>query len=315
MANATQKQQYKTTAIPQQSPHKIRTLFSALAGTIAVYLILSSLTVVWLNRTLTNTNSFVGTVGPLVEKPEIQKYVADTVTDQIVDNSPPNDLANQLLPSSAVKANPSPEMLKAQLKPVVNRSVLQIVQSQQFDTIWTSTLRNAHATFMEQLNSTTSDSLTLDLSPAINGVVNQMKLTQLKPVADQIGIKPGTGALNIKSANISRIHDYYKLFKVATVGIVVLTVAMIALSIWLSVHHGKTARRIFFSTGILALLQAILLEAPSIATFSGNNAAQQNAAKVLAQSLLHNLQVASLIVGLICLAAAAGSKLYVKFKR
>lgn len=305
----------KTTTKALVKSHKVRTFFASIAGAIAVYLILSSITVVWLNRTLTNTNTFVGTVGPLVSKPAVQNFIAEKVTDQLLDNTPTQDLAKTLLPANELKGAPAPQQLKQLLDPIVKNDVLQIVKSPAFQTLWENTNRTTHAALVAQLNNSNANSITLDLSPAINGVVAELKASQLKPVAKHITIKSDTGKLNIKSDNINRIHNYYEWFKEGTVAIVILTVLMIALSIWLSVHHGKTARRILLTTGILAILQGLLLEAPTVVKLPGNDPVQQAAAKAFAEALVHNLQLASVAIGVLCIAAAIGSKLYVQYRR
>ncbi|HSW79442.1 MAG TPA: hypothetical protein VLG47_01570 [Candidatus Saccharimonadales bacterium] len=314
MANTTQKSQVKSSNKPSEPSHKARTFFSALLGTVAVYLILMSITVVWLNRTLTDTNTYVATVGPLVSKPEIQNYVADKVTDQILQNAPTVDLAKKLLPAKVVQLAPAPEQLKAALQPIIRQNVLQVVQSQQFAQLWQSTNQSAHAALVTQLNSNNVSAISLDLSPAITGVVAQLKTTQLKPIADQIKVKSDTGKLDIKNDKIKRIHYFYHLFKEGTIVLILLAILLAASAIWLSTHHGKTARRILFGVGILSLLQAAILAAPSYATISGTNAADQAAAKTIAQALFHNLQVASLVIGLVCIVIAIGWKLFAKFK-
>ncbi len=315
MANTTQKTQIKSQNKPAEPSHKVRTFFSALAGTFAVWLILSSLTVVWLNRTLTDTNTFVKTVGPLVEKPAIQHLVADKVTDNVVKNAPTKDLAKELLPNAVVVKSPDIEQLKTSLRPIIENNVLKIVQSQQFDSVWQQTIQTSHASLVQQINSSNPTEISLDLSPAVNGVIAQMKTTQLSPIVKNIKIKPDTGKLNIKSDKLAAVHHYYMLLKQATIVIILLAIVMVAVCISLSVHHGKTIRRILLLTGIFALLQAAILQTPSLITITGQNAVEQDAARVIIQSLVHNLQVASLAVGIVCIGAAFGSKLYAKIKK
>ncbi len=293
--------------------HKLRTFFASVTGAIAVCLILSSVTVVWLNRTLTNTGTFVATVGPLASKPAIQNFVAEKVTDQLLKNASTQDLAHQLLPGNQIAAQAS-SVLQDRLSSLVQTNVQQVIQSPGFLTLWENTIRSAHASLVAQLNNGNPSSINLDLSPAINGVVSELKSTQLRPVADQITISPNAGNLIIKSNNLSRIHHYYELFKEGTFVIVGIAVLMAALAIWLSVRHGKTARRILLATGILALLQGLLLEAPAVVKLPGNDAAAQAAARTVAEALLHNLQVASLTLGGLCIVAVVGSILYVRYR-
>jgi hypothetical protein len=64
--------------------HKLRSFFSSIFGIIAVFLIMASISVVWLNRTLVSTSTYVGTVAPMVTKPAIQNMIADKVSTQLI---------------------------------------------------------------------------------------------------------------------------------------------------------------------------------------------------------------------------------------
>lgn len=296
----------------QTKTHKVRTFFAAIAGIVAIYLILASITVIWLNQTLTNTSTYVSTVTPLVTKPAIQNFISQKVTTQLLSNAPVQNLATALLPASELNGTQTTVQLEALLKPVIESDVLQIVQSPSFSTLWINTNKTAHAQLISQLNNN-SGQITLDLSPAINGVISELKATQLGSLANKINVSPNAGKLDIKSSSISKVHHFYKLFQEGTVAIVIVTILAIGLSIWLSVHHAKTARRILFGTAILSLVQALLLEVPRLVTLPNSNQATQAAAKAFIEAIFHNLQIASLVVGVVCLVAAVGSKLYVKY--
>ncbi|HEY4964217.1 MAG TPA: hypothetical protein VIH90_05970 [Candidatus Saccharimonadales bacterium] len=304
----------KNNTSQNQKSHKLRSFFAAIAGIVAVYLIMSSITVIWLNRTVTDTNTYVKTVSPLIQKPEIQNFIAAKVTDQIVNNAPIHDVATSLLPPAAVNNTQTVDQLKVLLTPVIQNSVLQIVKSPAFATLWTQTNRIAHAQLVSQLNNNNGE-LQLNLSPAVNAVIAQIKTTDLSPIADKITVNSNTGNLDIKSSGVKKAHHYYELFKTGTWAIVAITVIAIVLSIWLSVHHLKTIRRILIGVGVLALLQALILEAPVFINVSSTDKVTQDAAKAFAEALFHNLQLASLIVGVLCILAAIASKIYEKRKK
>ncbi|HUC79214.1 MAG TPA: hypothetical protein VMQ58_03150 [Candidatus Saccharimonadales bacterium] len=305
----TNKQNQSKQTSPNPQTHKLRTFFAAIAGIVAIYLILASVTVVWLNSTVTNTSDYVNTVAPLVKKPAIQNFVAEKVTDQLLSNAPLQDLANSLLPASDLANNPSVAQIKAQLQPIIQSTVLQIVQSQSFATLWRNTNQTAHAALINQINNNDGQ-IQLNLHPAITGVVNDLRGTKLNVVATKVTIKPDTGVLNIKSTGISKVHRYYKLFQTGTIAIVIAAILSAILAVWLSIHHSKTARRILIGVGVISLLQALLLEAPTFVNLKGNDPVTQDAIKAIAEAILHNLQLASLIVGIICILAAIASKVY-----
>jgi len=294
-----------------QHSHHVRTFFASLFGTLAVVLILVSILVVWLNRTLTDTNTFSSTVAPLVTKPAIQNFVAQKVSDQLSQNVSPQNLVTTLLPSVQT-AGKTDQQLTALVQPVIKSSVVSIVRSPAFKQQWEDTVSSAHAQFISQIKGNSTE-LTLDLSPAINDVVNDLKQTNLAQVSNHISVTPGTGKLDIKGNAIEKARHFYNLFQKATLAIVAITILLIAASIAFSVHHLKTIRRILFVTGIFALLLAALLQAPSYIKF-GSDPVQGAAAVAFAQVLFHNLQLSCLIIGIIGTGSALGSKLYTRFQ-
>jgi hypothetical protein len=289
--------------------HRFRTFLAAIAGIIAVYLILASITVVWLNRTLTDNKTYVNTVAPLVSQPAIQDFVAQKATDQIMNSSPDPSFVASLLPTSDLNGSKTPAQIQALVEPIIKANVLKIVSSPSFAALWKSTNQAAQASLVSQLDSTTGV-ITLNFNPALTAVIAQLGTTQLAPIAAKVDPSPTTGVITIQSDKISQIHRYYKLFKTGTVAIVVLAILAALLSVWLSVNHAKTIRRILVGVGVLALLQAALLMAPTVVTVAKVDATTMAAARVVIEGLFHNLQLASVIVGVVCILGAIGSKIY-----
>ena len=296
----------------QIQKHGIRTFFASIAGIIAVYLIMASITSVWLNRTLTDTPTYVNTVAPLVTNPAIQNFISQKVASQLVNSVPSQDLAIAILPASDLNSSQTPAQLKALLTSTVQSNVLQIVKSPSFATLWRNTNETAHTLLLSQLNSN-SNQLTLDLTPTIQGVISELKTTQLSSVADKITLGPNSGRVNIKNSGITQVHKYYKSFQDGTILVVSITIIALILSVWLSVHHSRTLRRILFGVGILALLQALVLSIPRFITLPGIDQASQAAAKAFIEAIVQNLFLASLIIGIVCMVTAIGSKLYTNF--
>lgn len=297
----------------QPKSHKVRTFFAALAGIVSIYLILASITVVWLNQTLTNTTTYVNTVAPLIKKPAIQNFIASKVTTQILNNAPTQQVANALLTPSQLSGNPSIYTLKTELTPIINSNVITIVSSNSFATLWKQTNETAHAALITQLNND-SGQIQLNLSPAINGVINELKASKLSPVANQINISPNTGVLDIKNSGVSKAHHYYKLFNEGTIAIVIAAILSLALAIILSVNHVKTIRRILLGLGILSLLEALIFEIPVILTIGKSDQSTQGAVHAFSGAIFHNIVMANIVLGIICIGAAIGSKIYTNQK-
>jgi len=294
--------------------HKIRSFFSAVSAIIGIYLILLSISVIWLNQTLTNTKTYVDTIAPLVTKPAIQKYIAQEVTTAILKNSPTQDLASALLPTSDTSSNLDTGQLNNLLRQVIEADATRIVQSPSFATLWRNTNQSAQTNLINQLNNN-SGQINLDLSPAITGLIAELNSSQLSALAGHINVTPNTGKLTIKSNNIVQAHRYYRLYEASTYGVVIAALVALGLAILLSVKRARLIRRTLLWTGVVALFQAVVLATPSFLSFSGNDVVTQNAIKTLTTALFHNLLIANLVIGIICVVTGAGSMVYMHLKR
>lgn len=296
--------------IPFHKHHYFRTIVASFFGFLALNLIIASILVFWLSKTLTDTNTYVATVSPLVSKPEVQNFVSDKVASSILDNKdiPLQDLATQVLGAPAVVGK-TPEQLKSELAPVIKDSVKQIVASPNFANLWATTNRNAHQQFLAALKQKGVD-VTLDLHPVIVGVLNELGKTKLASVKDKLQIKDDAGKVTIKGHSLDKARNIYDIFRKLLLPIVLAALVFATLSILISVHHLKTLRRITFSTGITTGLLAIALKAVSFIKISGSNSSDQQVAKTVALTLLHNLYMMLVVISVVCLVIAIGSKIY-----
>ncbi|MDQ5972370.1 MAG: hypothetical protein QG553_529 [Patescibacteria group bacterium] len=294
---------------PAQTSHRVRTILASLCGTLAISLILSSLVLVWLNRTLTDTPTFVKTVAPLSTKPEIQNFIAQKTSEQLVKNTSAQELANLLLPNNQV-AGQAAAQLQGEMQPIIYKNILAAVQSPQFSTLWKTTNQTVHSALINQLNSN-SEQVTIDFNPVMAGVVEQLKTTQLAPVADNIVIEENAAKVNLTDTRLKQAHDTYVRFHQATWLVVVVTVLLLVASVWLSVHHVKTFRRIAMGAGLGSLLFSLSIYiATHVSLGNTTDALTQKATAKLLETLLHNLQISSLILGIVCVSLAILSKIY-----
>jgi hypothetical protein len=293
--------------------HYARTIIASLFGIIAMCLIIASILVVWVNQTLTNTNTYMATVTPLVDSDAIQNYVAQQASKAILSNIKSTNLATTLLPPGSITSQTTAQ-INSLLTTEVNTSVLKIIKSPQFATLWYNTNQSAQMQLVSQLKSN-SGQLTLNLSPLINGTISELKTTELAPLVPQVSIPKSEGVLNLKGGAIDKAHKFYEYFEEGTYIIVAATLLCTGLCILISVHHIKTFRRIVFGTGIISLIMSALLETPSLIKFNGTNQLEQRVALAIAATLFHRLQLATLIIGISCMVIVFGSKLISKFRK
>jgi hypothetical protein len=290
--------------------HYVRTTIAALTGSLALLLISVSIFIVWANRTLTDTTTFTQAVGPVIEKPEVQEFVATKVSAQLLDSAPTPDLASQLLPPDQVTGK-TPEQLRSALEPVIHDSIVQVLKAPEVQEAWLKSLTTDHAKFVSALDSNSPD-VTLDFGPLVDAALDEIKQTKLAPVASHIDLKPSQAVVTIKSEPLDKLHKAYQLLKTLTPIVVVLALVLVALSVWASVHHGKTLRRILTNTGVSALILAgiVAVSGSGLVLLPTSDPGTGRVALAVVGSLLHGLEMECLVLGVTCLVLAIGYKLY-----
>jgi hypothetical protein len=115
---------------------------------IGVVLVPISLSAVWVHNVLLNTDNYVATVGPLAGNPDLQHGVADRVTTALFANGNAQKRIAAALPNQAeVLAAP----IATGLESATHAVALQLVQSNQFHTLWETVNRRAHGAVVHVL--------------------------------------------------------------------------------------------------------------------------------------------------------------------
>ena len=117
---------------------------------VGILVVLTSLSLVvstvgvWAHRTVFDTDTFVSTVGPVIEQPQVTARLANYLTDQIVVGldlqQRATDVLTQIAPQAAFLAGPITNGIKG----FVHDKILTFVRSDGFRTLWYGALRTAH---------------------------------------------------------------------------------------------------------------------------------------------------------------------------
>jgi hypothetical protein len=290
----------QTSATTQK--HTARTFF-------AVWLVLTSILLIWVNQTLTDTQKFTNTVSPLLKTPETKTFITEKVTEVLLHSAPPEQVAAALLPASQLQGQ-TPETLTTALQPVISQNVSQVINSPSFTQQWEGALKSTHQDFIKQLGSDKGE-LTLNFQPIITEALNGLKATQLAPLTSQVEIPSNVGIVNLKGSSLDNINRSYKLFKASLFAVIILAVIFLIASIALSVHHLNTARWILLVTGTITLTLALLLQFSSAIKF-GENPFIKELGSAISRNLVQDLQRTYLIIGAICIILAIGIVIFQK---
>ena len=108
---------------------------------VSCLLVLLSATVVWAHRTLLDTGTFVGTVGPVFQDPAVASAVAARATDELfTELNLQARLRDALPPKASFAAVPITNATKG----YVAGELTNVLTSPRFQAIWTATLTATH---------------------------------------------------------------------------------------------------------------------------------------------------------------------------
>jgi hypothetical protein len=132
---------------------------------------------IWVRNQLLDTDRYVSTVEPLASNPAIIDTAATQITNTLFENVDVQKAAEDVLPPRADFIVPG---LVAGLEQIVNRAAVQILSSDQFQTVWVEANRRAHNQLDKALTGegtlqTENGKVVLDLSAIVESVRLQLK--------------------------------------------------------------------------------------------------------------------------------------------
>ena len=297
---------------------RIRRSVVGLLVALSCLLVLLSTTEVWAHRTLLNTGAFVGTVGPVFENPAVTSAVAARATDQLfTELNLQARLKDALPPKASFAAAPVANATKG----FVAGQLANVMASPQFQAIWTATLTSMHQLLVAVLRgqhtaavSTSGGYIVLNTVPLINQALGKVSglasdLTG-KPVtlptitsADppQQAVNKLSKALGVtlpsdfgqitlvKSSDLAQVQRGVKAFDRLTLVLPLVTIVLIALSLWLSVNRRRTVLQLAVGVSLLMIVErrVTLHEQGTLASGAHN----PQVAQIVLGDLLHGFFV------------------------
>lgn len=234
--------------------HRLRTTFSTLVIILASVFALLSVVSVWAANTVTDTDRFVATLGPLAKNPEVQTGVSNRITNLVLEQVDIDSVVKQL--SQAASASNLPPQTAALisrldgpigngLKSLVGTVVDKVVSSDAFATVWNQALRTAHTSFEKALTGKgggtvklTNDEVQIDIGPAVAMVKKQL-VDQGFPAAGKIPTVNTTFTV-YKSSSLGKLKTYFRLLQIVGDWMPVITVLIAAGGVFLA-HNRRRA--------------------------------------------------------------------------
>ena len=175
----------------------LRTAASAVLLVLACVAVPAAITATWLRTTVSDTDSYVATVGPLADEPAVQERVADRLTEELMSAVDREGLVQDGLAALLEDRDVPPravEVLALALAPVrdaleerVHRLAEEVLASDAFAQAWRDAHRSAHAGLLDVMETGVSDgtAVPLDLATVAN-TLRQTLVERDVPFADQL---------------------------------------------------------------------------------------------------------------------------------
>jgi multisubunit Na+/H+ antiporter MnhC subunit len=280
---------------------RIRRSVVGLLVALSCLLVLLSTTEVWAHRTLLDTPTFVGTVSPVFKNPAVTSAVAARATDQLfTELNVQARLKAALPPKASIAAAPVANATKS----FVTGQLATVLASRQFQAIWTQALTSMHQLLVAVLRgqhtaavSTSGGYIVLNTVPLIN-----QALTKVSGLASGLTGKPVTlptitsadppqqavtklskalgvtlpsnfGQITlVKSSDLAEVQKGVKAFDRLTLVLPLVTIALIALSLWLSVNRRRTLLQLAVGVSLLMIVErrVVLHEQGALASDAHN---------------------------------------------
>ncbi|MFC0431985.1 hypothetical protein [Kutzneria buriramensis] len=155
-----------------------RSCAAAVLVALAALGVVVSMVGVWATWTVLDTDRWVATVAPLPRQPEVATAIATYTTDEVFQVVDVRGRLAEVLPGpAAFVAGP----LTGQLHELVQRTVDQLVRTDQFQSLWTAANRLVHQQAVaildgdSQVIAATGDEVRIDLLPVVNQVLRQLE--------------------------------------------------------------------------------------------------------------------------------------------
>ena len=277
-------------------------------------LVVLSTTVVWAHRTVLNTDTFVGTVGPVFQHPDVDTAVATRATDQLFTQL---QLQTRLRNALPAKVSFAAGPITGATEGYVSGQLAKVLGSDRFQTVWVKTLTSTHETVVAVLRgkktstiSTANGYIVLNTVPVINKALGSVSglassltgrnvslptITSAEPPKEAVNklskalgvqLPSNYGQITlVRSTNLAVAQRGVKAFDRLTILLPLLTLALIAFTLWLSVSRRRTLVQFLVGSSLLLIvLRRVVIHEQSALANDANN---HQVAQTVLGDLLH----------------------------
>ena len=201
-----------------------------------------SLLSVWANNTISNTDHYLATVGPLASNAAIQSAVTDKVTNEVVAAIDVPKIVKNALPA---RAAPIVAPIEGALYSFVHSTVAKVVASSTFQKVWIDANKVTHKQLVALLNgngkngiTVTNGEVVLDLSPLVTNVQHQLASAGFT-VVNRLPVSkvPHTSIVLFKSDSLTKAQAGFQALNTLGVWLPVVALVFLIAGVLLSLRR------------------------------------------------------------------------------
>jgi len=220
----------------------------------------------WTRAIVLNTDRWVDTVGPLSEKPAIQKALSQKIGDRLVQAADLQSVAENVLPPRAQQLAPA---VAEGGNNVIRNAVNDFVRSPAFNTIWENANRAAHSAAVKLLTGKTrgnvklsGNDLVVDLGTVFDNVRQRLDQRNIHLLDNVSGERLDRQIVIADASKLQKARHAVRVLEKLTIVLPILALLCFAGHIILSRDHRRGLLRCALG---LALTMLLLLAAIAIA--------------------------------------------------
>ena len=232
-------------------------VFACIVGTLSV-------AIVWLNKVVLDTDTYVETVTPLSKDPAIKDAIANRITAELFARTSAEDLAREVLPE---QVNFLAAPIVGATEGYVNEEIRKQLDSDEFVTIWKESNRKAHEIVKQVLLGdkgvvySEQGKINIDLGKLFESVKTRLSARGIN-IFDNISLEgPGVQYTIFEYQNITKAQDGLNLLNRLATWLPIVALALWAVAIWLSRNRWNSVFwiGIGLAAGMVVLLVGIAI--------------------------------------------------------
>jgi hypothetical protein len=307
----------------EQRPQKrarLRRIGALLLVILTVVVFAAGVAGAWARRTVLDTDRYVATVGPMIEDPAVQEYLARTLTEQAFQALDVQGRLEDVLADRAEQLAFLAGPITDSVEGFVEEQVDKVIASDGFEQLWYEANRLLHEKVLavlegdSELVTISGNRLVLNLLPALNEVLKGMAGVVSELIGREVTLPeittetvPATAVTSLESAlgvdlpddfgtivvydadELAAVQEAIRLFERAVYLLAVLFVLGFAAALWVSPRKRRTLVQMTTALAVVLVLERRFAIAASNSLVDGAKPENQDAARAVVDQVLGSL--------------------------